>query len=325
MQAELTYRGQGQQTGLHTPPRYDHESAPADHPSGYFAEEGLADAVNTAIFLGQPLLLMGEPGTGKTQLAHSLAWELDLPIHKFNTKMNSAGLDLFYRYDSLLHFHDANTLKEDNHPSKYIQYAALGSAILYSNPPETVSEYLSEKLRVLHRAATQSVVLIDEIDKAPRDFPNDILAETEQLSFEVRETGWKAFRANPELRPVVIFTSNQERNLPEAFLRRCVFYYIPFPKEAELRKIVKRRLSGEHDAEIGKFLQLRQDDQLVKKPATAELLSWLRVLERNKITGDEVLAGSNRVRRSYSVLLKNKEDFERLARVNTDASSSATT
>ena len=318
MPTDLVYYGQGKQSGLHSPPRYRADDAATDPPSGYFANSDLADAVNTAVFLRQPLLIMGEPGTGKTQLAHSIAWEFDLPLHKFNTKMSSAGRDLFYHYDSLLHFHDAHTLGEKYPPSKYIQYAALGKAILLSNPPERVREFLPEKLARSHLEATQSVVLIDEVDKAPRDFPNDILAETERLSFDVLETDWE-ISSNSELRPIVIFTSNQERNLPEAFLRRCIFYYIPFPSEADLRAIVNRRLTGNHDAGINKFLEIRKDDSLVKKPATAELVSWLRVLERHQITPAEVAANSDRVRRTYSVLLKTKEDYERLTRMEANA------
>jgi MoxR-like ATPase len=319
MQTELLYRGQGEPERRHSPPRYQGGEKGTDSPSGYYANHDLADAVNTAIFLRQPLLVMGEPGTGKTQLAHSIAWEFDLPLHKFNTKMNSAGLDLFYHYDSVLQFHDAVTLGKQYAPSKYVQYAALGRAILFSNPPERVSEFLPEKLQDSHREATQSVVLIDEIDKAPRDFPNDILAETEELKFAVRETDWDEIPSNPELPPIVVFTSNQERNLPEAFLRRCIFYYIPFPSEADLRDIVRRRLTGKHDAGIQKFLEIRQDDRLVKKPATAELISWLRVLERIGIGPSEVVEGSDRVRRTYSVLLKTKEDFERLTRMEVNA------
>jgi MoxR-like ATPase len=317
-QSELRYHGQGTRTVRRAPPLYSDRTG-LDSPSGYIADPNLADAVNTAIFLRQPLLVMGEPGTGKTQLAHSIAWEFDLPLHKFNTKMNSAGSDLFYRYDSLLHFHDTQILKEQHSSSKYIQYAALGKAILFSNSPRDVAEYLPEKVRETHREPTRSVVLIDEIDKAPRDFPNDILAETEELSFDIRETGW-SIKANPDLAPIVIFTSNQERNLPEAFLRRCIFYYIPFPEERHLRDIARRRLSSVQDAAIRKFLDIRSDDQLIKKPATAELIAWLRVLERERVTAEEIASGSERVRRSYSVLLKNKDDFERLTRPDKNGS-----
>jgi MoxR-like ATPase len=320
---ELIYHGRGQQK---VPPALSlYDGTSRDSPEGYFADANLADAVNTAIFLKQPLLVMGEPGTGKTQLAHSIAWEFGLPLHKFNTKMNSAGGDLFYHYDSLLHFHDTQIAKKDAEGAprdltRYVKYAALGKAILFSHSPAEVTSYIPETLRDKHREATRSVVLIDEIDKAPRDFPNDILAETEELFFEVRETGW-SIRANPKLTPILIFTSNQERNLPEAFLRRCIYFYIPFPEEKDLREIVRKRLSGEHDAAIRKFLDIRLDDQLVKKPATAELIAWLRELQRKEITPSELSSGSERVRSAYSILLKNKDDFERYVRAQKNGTS----
>lgn len=314
METDLTYSGRGQRRSPDAVSLYDETLLGPDHPSGYLANPDLVDAVNTAIFLGQPLLLMGEPGTGKTQLAHSLAWEFGLPLHVFNTKMNSAGGDLFYRYDALLHFHDTHTLNVTAPPGKYIQYSALGEAILFSNDPPEVAKYLEGNPLGLHKFATRSVVLVDEIDKAPRDFPNDILAETDQLEFDVKEAGWRRIRVNRDLRPIVIFTSNQERNLPEAFLRRCVYYYIPFPKEEELRTIVSRRLSGDNDQNIRRFLELRGDPQVIKKPATAELLAWLRVLHRKDISGSEVQTNSARVRQTYSVLFKTKEDFERYSR-----------
>ena len=252
MASELVYRGTGSRPSGPPRPWDDDNPNDPDSPTGYVADGGLADAVNAAILLNQPLLIMGEPGTGKTQLARSVAWELHLPRHTFNTKMNSAGYNLFYHYDSLLHFHDTQILKTQHSPSKYIRYAALGKAILFSNPPSAVARYLPPDLAASHKAATRSVVLIDEIDKAPRDFPNDILAETERLEFLVRETDW-TISANRELFPILIFTSNQERNLPDAFLRRCIFYFIPFPDEPQLRDIVRRRLTGDHDAAIGKF------------------------------------------------------------------------
>jgi len=312
MKDELLYQGRGERSIVRSVPRY--KESRVDPPIGYVADQDLADAVNTAIFLRQPLLVMGEPGTGKTQLAHSIAWEFDLPLHKFNTKVNSIGTDLFYRYDLLLHFHDTQTLKHPEHLSKYIQYAALGKAILFSNEPARVADFLPERMRLAHSEATRSVVLIDEVDKAPRDFPNDILAEMEEASFEVREAGW-SINSDPDLAPIVVLTSNQERNLPDAFLRRCVFYYIPFPDETTLREIVRRRLGSDPmDAAIHTFLDMRKDDQLIKKPATAELISWLRELGRKGVGENELGPGSDTARCSYSVLLKNKEDFERYTR-----------
>jgi MoxR-like ATPase len=309
---EWIYRGQGEANPRHSPPRYEQPEG-IQPPSGYIADGNLADAVNAAIFLGQPLLLMGEPGTGKTELAHSIAWEFDLPVHTFNTKMNSAGNDLFYHYDSLLHFYDASNLKIAPDPRKYVNYAALGKAILFSQPIAKYKEFLSEQAIAEHPGETRSVVLIDEIDKAPRDFPNDILYETERLAFLVKETG-RQFEVNPEreMRPIVIVTSNNERTLPEAFLRRCVFYYIPFPDENVLREIVKRRLDGNRDPAIRKFLEIRGDDQLQKKPATAEMLSWMKILDRNQIGDDDLKSDSPRLRSTFTVLAKTKDDLARL-------------
>lgn len=297
---------------------------PWDHPKGYMAGDGLVDAVNTAIFLGQPLLLTGEPGSGKTQLAFSVAWELGLPLHVFHTKMNSTGDDLLYSYDALLHFHDANSDDAKIEPRKYVTYNALGKAIRYSREP---SEWAKDSLSTDEKwKPTQSVVLVDEIDKAPRDFPNDILYETDELAFRVKQTGWE-FEVNRNLLPIVIFTSNQERSLPDAFLRRCVFYHIPFPDPAQLKKIVAQRLdlsksggkdgsqgSKFNDAVVDRFVEIRKDDQLLKKPATAELLSWLRVLRWKGLTTED-LANRNdaRVASCYPALLKTREDLERFA------------
>ena len=177
---------------------------PWENPRDYLAGDDLADAVNSAIYLGQPLLLTGEPGSGKTQLAYSIAWEFDFPLHVFHTRMNSAGLDLFYRYDALLHFHDASAKSGDLDFHKYIQYNALGEAILFTRPPE---EWGDRVEKTASWTPTRSVVLIDEIDKAPRDFPNDILFETDQLAFEVKEKGWQ-FQVDRSRLPIVIFTSN---------------------------------------------------------------------------------------------------------------------
>lgn len=316
MSSDLVYEGQGRPKPRHTPPLYQRPQT-MEPPEGYLADPALADAVNTALYLAQPLLLAGEPGTGKTQLAHSIAWEFDLPLHLFNTKMNSSGADLFYRYDSLLHFHDSHITSVTPDPRKYITYQALGKAILYTQEPDAMARFVrqGEAWR-----PTRSVVLVDEIDKAPRDFPNDMLYETERLAFEVRETGWH-FEVNRDLPPIVLFTSNGERNLPDAFLRRCVFYFIPFPSKELLHEIVRRRLqpkdsrqNGLFDAGIDRFLELREDKNLLKKPATAEMLSWLKILDRHQFTAEDVRHRPERLAATYPALLKTKEDLQRLQR-----------
>ena len=338
MQAEqLIYQGKGTPQ-LRGASQYRDTLPEYESPRLYYASSDLADAVNAAIFLEQPLLITGAPGAGKTQLAHSIAWEFGLPLHIFNTKMNSNGPDLFYRYDALLHFHDSHNTQVTPDPRKYVTYAALGEAILQSRPRSEVEEFLWTGAMDGYREATRSVVLVDEIDKAPRDFPNDILYETERLTFEVKETNWKPFEVNSALRPIIIVTSNQERNLPEAFLRRCVFYYIPAPGEDVLRSIVRRRLmpwqdgdgqspaaddskplkgaQGElYEAALKRFMTIQSDQTLLKRPATAEMLNWMRALWWKGITADDVRSESGKLSATWGVLAKTKEDLERLHQV----------
>ncbi|MEZ4888772.1 MAG: MoxR family ATPase [Chitinophagales bacterium] len=269
-----------------------------DSPKGYIASQPLTDAVNVALALGQPLLLTGEPGTGKTQLASSIAYQLGVPLLKFYTKTTSTAKDLFYRYDSLRHFHDAQ-LKEKNNvdTNDYIELNALGQAIINS-------------------ADMRSVVLIDEIDKAPRDFPNDVLNELENMAFRIRETG-KEYQTKEANRPIVLITSNSEKNLPDAFLRRCIFYHIPFPNTALLKQIVNSRVALNEtfrnemlDAAIEHFEDLRAK-KLRKKPATAELLSWIHVLNTLNIRPDaNVAAEVKQLKMTYTILAKNQDDLE---------------
>jgi MoxR-like ATPase len=288
-------------------------------PAGYLASKGLTDAVNVALALGQPLLLTGEPGTGKTQLAASIAHELGLPSPLvFYTKTTSTAKDLFYRYDAVRHFHDAQFRREELPIEDYITYEALGLAILLAINPQQANPFLPEHLR--DGGPRRSVVLVDEIDKAPRDMPNDILNEIENLSFTVRETG-RTFTAEQGYRPILVLTSNSEKNLPDAFLRRCVFYHIDFPDAERLKEIVRRRLALSDsftpemlDHAISHFESIRELT-LKKKPATAELLSWIRVLEKMQLDVGNLKPGeAEALAFTYSILAKNQEDKEKMVR-----------
>ncbi len=295
-------------------PEFD-ESECFDVPENYIASEGLRHAVNVAITLGQPLLVTGEPGTGKTQLAASIAHELGLPQLNFYTKTTSTASDLFYQYDALRRFQDANMGdKKQTNINDYIEYQALGNAIHLSMPPEEANQYLPEDLR--GKGPTRSVVLIDEIDKAPRDFPNDILNEIENMEFTVKESG-QTFKAEKKFHPIIILTSNSEKNLPDAFLRRCVFYHIEFPSKQELSDIVNKRFNGSSDfapefvsQAIDKFTDIR-GLHLKKKPATAEFLNWLKILKAKDIDIDNLEDGQAEAwMLSFSILAKNSDDLK---------------
>jgi MoxR-like ATPase len=301
----------------------------SEAPQNYVADDALADAVNVALMLGQPLLVSGEPGTGKTQLAYSVTYQLDQPDMKrplvYYTKNNTVSRDLFYQYDALRHFQDSRVPGVEMDKNKYIFYEALGLAVLLTLDPKdeqrkAVNGYLPNECRNV--GPVRSVVLIDEIDKAPRDVPNDILNEIENMSFRVIETG-KIFEADLQYKPIVILTSNSEKDLPAAFLRRCVFYHIPFPTSERLREIVEKRLELSSDFKlhkldkaIGHFETIRKMS-LRKKPATAELLAWVRILEKFGIDVENLKQEQHdKLALSYSVLAKNKEDKELITRSN---------
>ena len=281
-------------------------------PEDYVAGDGLRDAVNVALLLRQPLLLTGEPGTGKTQLASSISWELGLgDVLKFETKSNSRARDLFYVYDALGRFQARDV---ESAPVNFITYGALGGAMLMSNDRESVEHLLPPDFE--HGGRQQTVVLIDEVDKAPRDFPNDILNELEHLYFRMPELGNAIVRADPELLPILVITSNSEKNLPEAFLRRCVYYNIPFPDRATLSDIVSRRL-GQFaggtapllEQALDFFYQLREPSSgLLKRPATAELLDWLLLLTTKNPDAVEKGLDPSSIESTLSSLTKNAED-----------------
>ncbi len=296
-------------------------------PENYVLDKGLHAAVQVALTLGQPLLLTGEPGTGKTLLAYRIAHDLAkedahfLPEPLvFHTKTTSKATDMLYTYDALRHFHDANLSKtqgkEAPDTSHYIQLQALGKAIAMTD-----EQALATGQFISQQEARSSVVLIDEIDKAPRDFPNDILHEIEHYNFQIKEANNLLIQKGEAQRIVVVLTSNSEKHLPEAFLRRCVFYHIPFPSKKSLIQIVKSQLgeqSAYSDGELLDHFLLLRSLMKKKKPATAELLAWLRILEVNDFLKTNPnwsrlnIEQKQLLRQSYAVIAKTQEDLKEI-------------
>jgi MoxR-like ATPase len=283
----------------------------------YIADQGLADAVNVMLILGQPLLLTGEAGTGKTLLAYSVGCELGLEVLKFETKSTSTARDLFYTYDALGRFHAAQLQQGSLDSKDYVNYNALGTAVLRSRDASAIKRWIPQSFR--HNGPERSIVLIDEIDKAPRDFPNDLLNEIEYLYFKVPELGLgdEVIAADRSRRPIIIITSNSEKNLPDAFLRRCIYFNITFPDNERLRNIVLSNLASFKDKEaqwlddaLDFFSKLREPNWgLDKRPATAELLNWLTYLRKRDVdVGKKLRAQSELVTSSLSALFKSADD-----------------
>jgi MoxR-like ATPase len=293
------FRGQGQIQPIDLDQRLPViDRASQRSAANYLADEGLRQAVDVAVYLGMPLLLTGEPGTGKTQLASRVAAEFSLeePL-VFETKSSSVAQDLFYSFDAVSRFalSQVRPAGDDSQaraqhaaaldPRRFVRYQALGLAILRANEIDVARQWLPAEHDFKGYVPRRSVVLIDEIDKAPRDFPNDLLNEIDRKRFRVPEIGDGHLETPDNRAPIVIITSNSERQLPDAFLRRCVYHHIDPPDDDRLIDIVCLRLpqfrAGPallNDA-ISFFQSLRSEGAgLGKKPSTAELLIWLEMM-----------------------------------------------
>jgi MoxR-like ATPase len=301
-----------------------------DHPAGYQPDAGLVDAVNVALVLNRPLLVTGEPGTGKTQLASSVAWQLkgrkllkvaSDRVEKFETKSTSIARDLFYSFDTLRRFQAAHTGGSDNNVD-YLTYNALGRSLINALALDAVAPYLPGDFS--HAGPLRSVVLIDEIDKAPRDFPNDLLNEIDQMYFRIPELknaqiGGSAHLSD-DYRPLVFITSNSEKNLPDPFLRRCIYYNIPFPDPGRLQAILLARLARFNAVKgplIGDalrfFLELRDNNVTKRKISPAELIQWLSFMLRDKADpGQPLKVAGTTARAGISALSKDPGDQDRV-------------
>ncbi|MBT9554793.1 MAG: MoxR family ATPase [Myxococcales bacterium] len=230
----------------------------------YIAPEDLRQAVNVALALRRPLLVRGEPGTGKTLLARSVSAALGLEIIEWPVKSTTRAQDGLYVYDAVQRLHDSRFQDKDvSDISKYIRLGPVGRAF---------------------DATEQKVLLIDEVDKADIEFPNDLLHELDQMRFTILETG-RVVEAR--YRPVVIITSNAEKELPDAFLRRCVFHFIRFPDQAAMADIVHVHYPDLDEKllslALARFYALRGIDGLRKKPSTSELIDWILALRRSGV------------------------------------------
>jgi MoxR-like ATPase len=274
----------------HGPITPDPAAAPASpltDPAGYRAGKELAAAVNVALALDLPLLVTGEPGTGKTQLAYRIAAELGLGrVLRFDTKSSSQAGELFYGFDNIRYFAKSQVAATAGRPlpeaRDFIRFHALGVAILRTRNPRDIESVTGPNFG--HAAPRRSLVLIDEIDKAPRDFPNDLLNQIENLEFPIPELDGARIEADRAYAPVVVITSNSEKQLPEPFLRRCVYHHIEFPKDrAEVEAILGERLrrleleGAGYRGAVDFFFELRAAG-LGKPPSISELLDWLRAL-----------------------------------------------
>jgi len=265
----------------------------------YVATDDLKVAVNAAVLLRRPLLVKGEPGTGKTVLAHEIAKALGAPLIEWNVKSTTKAHQGLYEYDTVARLRDGQLGEERVHDiGNYIKRGKLWDA------------FTSKQLPVL---------LIDEIDKADIEFPNDLLQELDRMEFHVYETGETIKAAD---RPIVVITSNNEKELPDAFLRRCFFHYIQFPDHDTMRAIIEVHFPGIQKVLVSRameiFYEVRDVPGLKKKPSTSELLDWLKLLLAEEMPLDVLQSRdpTKAIPPLHGALLKNEQDimlFERLA------------
>jgi MoxR-like ATPase len=270
--------------------------------SDYIATEDLKVAVNAAVALERPLLIKGEPGTGKTVLAYELARALNAPLITWHVKSTTKAHNGLYEYDAVSRLRDSQLGDERVHD---------------------VRNYLKKgKLWEAFTAPVRPVLLIDEIDKADIEFPNDLLQELDRMEFYVQETD-ETIRA--EIRPVVVITSNNEKELPDAFLRRCFFHYIRFPDAETMQDIVEAHFPGIKSRLVSEalktFYEIRDTPGLKKKPSTSELLDWLKLLLVDDVSPETLREKTpgKLIPPLHGALLKNEQDvhlFERLAFLN---------
>ncbi|MDK1313922.1 AAA family ATPase [Pseudoalteromonas ardens] len=264
----------------------------------YIASPALQQAVNAAVILEKPLLIKGEPGTGKTLLAEELAKSLDTELIQWHIKSTTKAQQGLYEYDAVSRLRDSQ----------------LGDARVHD-----IGNYIIQgKLWQAFTQAKRPVLLIDEIDKADIEFPNDLLLELDRMEFHVYETGEQV---KAQVRPIVIITSNNEKELPDAFLRRCFFHYIDFPDKDEMQAIIdvhfpaiKPRLV-KHALEV--FFELRSVAGLKKKPSTSELLDWLKLLLAEDIDPQTLQDRSHKggLMPMFGALLKNEQDVTLLEKL----------